>query len=107
MAVYKKERYTRVVLDLDHHFPSLPNPHHLWQIMDNWNRLSSSFPSINLTQSASKFAKGIQVNVQVAKERLGQVGQDELTELPPGRRLTFRSVDRLLIDTCSCRVQRA
>ena len=47
------------------------------------------------------------MNVQVAKERLGQVGQDELTELPPGRRLTFRSVDRVLIDTCSCRVQRA
>jgi hypothetical protein len=47
------------------------------------------------------------VNVQVAKERLGQVGQDELTELPPGHRITFRSVDRVLIHTRFCRVQRA
>ncbi|KAF9782528.1 BAR domain-containing family protein [Thelephora terrestris] len=63
--------------------------------MENWNRLSSSFSSINIGQSASKLARGIQVNVQVAKERLGQVGQDELTELPPEYKELEARVDAL------------
>lgn len=55
--------------------------------MENWNKISSSIAAINLGQSASKFAKGFNSNVQAAKERLGQVSADELTDLPPGHHL--------------------
>lgn len=63
--------------------------------MDNWNKLSSSFPSLNLGQSASKIAKGFNSNVQAAKERLGQVNADELTELPPEYKELEARVDAL------------
>lgn len=67
--------------------------------MDGWGKLSSSLTSLNIGQSASKFAKGFNSNVQAAKERLGQVSVDELTDLPPGHRLTLRSFDPMLIAT--------
>ncbi|KAH8826802.1 BAR domain-containing family protein [Flagelloscypha sp. PMI_526] len=47
-----------------------------------WNRLSSSFNQINFGESANKLAKGFGSTVQQAKERFGQVAQDEITELP-------------------------
>ena len=50
--------------------------------MDGWNKFS--FTSLNIGQSASKIAKNFNSNVQAAKERLGQVSAEELTELPPG-----------------------
>jgi hypothetical protein len=59
----------------------LPSPS---LIMENWSRLSSSISSLSIGQSAFKIAKGFNSNVQAARERLGQVSQDELTELPPG-----------------------
>lgn len=73
--------------------------------MENqWNKLSSSLTSLNLGwQSTSKVVKGFNSSVQAAKERLGQVSQDELTELPPGNHLQAfndlspRSVDRMSI----------
>jgi hypothetical protein len=52
--------------------------------MDNWTKLQSGLAGLNLGQSASKLAKGFNSNVQAAKERFGQVGADEITELPPG-----------------------
>ena len=55
--------------------------------MENWNKLSHSIAALNIGQSASKLAKGFNSNVQAAKERLGQVSAEELTELPPGRYL--------------------
>jgi hypothetical protein len=62
--------------------------------MENWKTLSSSFSSLNIGQSASKIAKGFNSNVQAAKERLGQVSQGELTELPPGH---YLPLDRLIV----------
>ena len=62
--------------------------------MENWNKLSSSIASLNIGQSASKFAKGFNSNVQAAKERLGQVSADELTDLPPGH---YPTPDRLIV----------
>jgi hypothetical protein len=52
--------------------------------MENWTKLQSGFASLNLGQSANKLAKGFTSNVQAAKERLGQVGPEEITELPQG-----------------------
>ena len=79
--------------------------------MENWNKLSTSLASLNLGQSASKIAKGLNMNVQAAKERFGQVSVDELTELPPGRSLpsslASKPVNYTLTTTRPCRVQRA
>lgn len=52
--------------------------------MENWTKLQSSFAGLNIGQSASKLAKGFNSNVQAAKERLGQVSAEEITELPQG-----------------------
>jgi hypothetical protein len=52
--------------------------------MENWTKLQSGFASLNLGQSANKLAKGFNSNVQAAKERLGQVSAEEITELPQG-----------------------
>lgn len=81
--VYKQEMYTRVAALIVTVIPSL----YLTLTMENWNKLSSSIASLNIGQSASKLAKGFNSNVQAAKERLGQVSVDELTELPPGHHL--------------------
>ena len=81
--LYKKERDTRVALILILISPLSIEPPPS-QIMENWNKISSSIASLNIGQSASKFAKGFNSNVQAAKERLGQVSADELTDLPPG-----------------------
>ncbi|KAJ4490655.1 BAR domain-containing family protein [Lentinula aciculospora] len=50
--------------------------------MDGWKSLQSGLANLNLSQSANKFTKGFQSSVQATKERLGQVSQDEITELP-------------------------
>ncbi|KAJ3796382.1 BAR domain-containing family protein [Lentinula aff. detonsa] len=50
--------------------------------MDGWKSLQSGLANLNLGQSANKFTKGFQSSVQATKERLGQVSQDEITELP-------------------------
>ncbi|KAL0948145.1 hypothetical protein HGRIS_010762 [Hohenbuehelia grisea] len=50
--------------------------------MEGWNKLQASIGSMNLTQSANKFAKGFSSSVQATKERLGQVAPEEITELP-------------------------
>ncbi|TFY73569.1 hypothetical protein EWM64_g10442, partial [Hericium alpestre] len=50
--------------------------------MEGWNKISSSFATLNLGQSANKFAKGFNSSVQATRERLGQVAPDEITELP-------------------------
>jgi len=63
--------------------------------MENWSRLSSSISSLSIGQSASKIAKGFNSNVQAARERLGQVSQDELTELPPEYKELEARVDAL------------
>ncbi|KAF7790120.1 hypothetical protein EIP86_001072 [Pleurotus ostreatoroseus] len=47
-----------------------------------WKQLQSGLASLNLGQSANKFAKGFNSSVQATKERLGQVAPDEITELP-------------------------
>ncbi|THH18947.1 hypothetical protein EUX98_g8869 [Antrodiella citrinella] len=53
--------------------------------MDGWNKFQTSFATLNIGQSANKFAKGFQSSVQATKERLGQVSADEITELPQGK----------------------
>jgi len=63
--------------------------------MENWNKLSTSLASLNLGQSASKIARGLNMNVQAAKERFGQVSVDELTELPPEYKELEARVDAL------------
>lgn len=52
--------------------------------MDGWNKLQTGFASLNIGQSANKFAKGFQSSVQATRERLGQVAPEEITELPQG-----------------------
>ena len=52
--------------------------------MEGWGKIQSSFASLNIGQSANKFAKGFQSSVQATRERLGQVSADEITELPQG-----------------------
>jgi hypothetical protein len=52
--------------------------------MDGWSKISSSIGSLNLGQSANKFAKGFNSSVQATRERLGQVDVSEITELPQG-----------------------
>ncbi|TFY57462.1 hypothetical protein EVG20_g8537 [Dentipellis fragilis] len=63
--------------------------------MDGWNKLSSSIASLNLGQSANKFAKGFNSSVQATKERLGQVSADEITELPQEYKALEERVDAL------------
>ncbi|EIW77824.1 hypothetical protein CONPUDRAFT_61964 [Coniophora puteana RWD-64-598 SS2] len=50
--------------------------------MEGWNKLQSSFAGLNLGQSANKFTKGFNSQLQATKERLGQIAPDEITELP-------------------------
>jgi len=63
--------------------------------MDNWSKIQSGLAGLNLGQSASKIAKGFNSNVQAAKERFGQVGADEITELPPEYKDLEARVDAL------------
>ncbi len=49
-----------------------------------WKQLQTGIASLNLGQSANKFAKGLSSNIQATKERLGQISPDEITELPQG-----------------------
>lgn len=103
MVGYKKQTDTRVA----DRTSSLCLTLTISDNMENWNRISSSISSLNIGQSASKLAKGFNSNVQAARERLGQVSQEELTELPPGCHLHIQplgSVDHVLIDACPCRV---
>ncbi|KAG8700799.1 hypothetical protein FRC08_004444 [Ceratobasidium sp. 394] len=50
--------------------------------MDNWSKLSSGLASLNIGQSAGKFAKGFGTQVQQARERFGAVAPEDITELP-------------------------
>ncbi|KAI5121530.1 hypothetical protein M0805_002590 [Coniferiporia weirii] len=50
--------------------------------MEGWNKIQSGFTSLNIGQSASKFAKGFNNSVQATRERLGQIAPEEITELP-------------------------
>jgi hypothetical protein len=52
--------------------------------MDGWNKLQASINSINFAQAGNKLSKGFNSSVQATRERLGQVAQDEITELPQG-----------------------
>ncbi|KAA1471014.1 hypothetical protein DENSPDRAFT_836961 [Dentipellis sp. KUC8613] len=63
--------------------------------MEGWNKISSSIASLNLGQSANKFAKGFNSSVQATKERLGQVSADEITELPQEYKALEERVDAL------------
>ncbi len=49
-----------------------------------WKQLQTGFATLNLGQSANKFARGFNSSVQATKERLGQVSAGEITELPQG-----------------------
>jgi hypothetical protein len=52
--------------------------------MEGWSKLQSSLGNINFAQAGNKLTKGFNSSVQATKERLGQVAQDEITELPQG-----------------------
>jgi hypothetical protein len=52
--------------------------------MEGLKKLQTSIGSVNWTQSANKFAKGISSSVQATRETLGQVAPEEITELPQG-----------------------
>ncbi|KIK64227.1 hypothetical protein GYMLUDRAFT_162047 [Collybiopsis luxurians FD-317 M1] len=63
--------------------------------MEGWKTLQSGIAGLNLGQSANKFAKGFQSSVQATRERLGQVSQDEITELPQEYKDLEAQVDAL------------
>ncbi|KAF5378908.1 hypothetical protein D9757_008705 [Collybiopsis confluens] len=63
--------------------------------MEGWKTLQSGISGLNLGQSANRFAKGLQSSMQATKERLGQVSQDEITELPQEYRDLEARVDAL------------
>ena len=69
--------------------PNNPTPHPQPQTvqMEGWSKLQSSLGSINFAGAGTKITKGFNSSVQATRERLGQVAQDEITELPQG---TFR-----------------
>lgn len=69
----------------------------------DWNKLQASINSINFAQAGNKITKGFNSSVQATKERLGQVAQDEITELPQG--LSLSSVRTWSITDDSRRVQ--
>ena len=52
--------------------------------MEGWSKLQSGLANLNIGQSANRFAKGFNSQVQATRERLGQVAPDEITELPQG-----------------------
>jgi hypothetical protein len=52
--------------------------------MESWSKLQASINSINFAQAGTKITKGFNSSVQATRERLGQVAQDEITELPQG-----------------------
>jgi hypothetical protein len=58
--------------------------------MEGWSKLQSSLGSINFASAGTKITKGFNSSVQATRERLGQVAQDEITELPQGALLFFR-----------------
>ncbi|KAG6891827.1 hypothetical protein C0992_003375, partial [Termitomyces sp. T32_za158] len=63
--------------------------------MDGWHKLSSSISNINFAQAGSKISKGFSSSVQATRERLGQVAQDDITELPHEYRHLEARVDAL------------
>ncbi|KAJ7252784.1 BAR domain-containing family protein [Mycena haematopus] len=63
--------------------------------MEGWNKLQSSFGSMNIGASASKLAKGFNSSVQATKERLGTIAPEEITELPQEYRDLEARVDAL------------
>lgn len=54
----------------------------------SWKQLQTGITSLNLGQSANKFARGFSSSVQATKERLGQIAPEEITELPQGMSLS-------------------
>jgi hypothetical protein len=52
--------------------------------MDGWSKLQSSLSTLNIGQSANKFAKGFNSSVQATRERLGHFAPGDITELPQG-----------------------
>jgi len=52
--------------------------------MEGWNKLQATINNMNFAQAGTKLTKGFNSSVQATRERLGQVAQDEITELPQG-----------------------
>jgi hypothetical protein len=69
-----------------------------------WSKLQSGLAGLNIGQSANRFAKNINSQVQATRERLGQVAPDEITELPQGTDIRFSSP--FSSDSSVLRVQR-
>ncbi|KIM37439.1 hypothetical protein M413DRAFT_30900 [Hebeloma cylindrosporum] len=63
--------------------------------MEGWSKLQSSLGSID---AGTEITKGFNSSVQDIRERLGQVAQDESTELPQG---AFFGGDYYLLIACS------
>jgi hypothetical protein len=63
--------------------------------MEQWNKISSSLHLDNLTPPKLSMPRRFYSGVQVAKETLGGVGPDELTELPPEYKELEARVDAL------------
>jgi len=63
--------------------------------MEGWKNLQSGIAGLNLGQNVNKFTKGFQSSVQATKERLGQVSQEEITELPQEYKDLEAQVDAL------------
>jgi len=61
-----------------------PKPPQTTRKMEGWSKLQSSLGSINFASAGTKITKGFSSSVQATRERLGQVAQDEITELPQG-----------------------
>ena len=65
------------------------------------NVMQSNLASLNLGQSATKFAKGFNSSVQATRERFGTVAADEITELPQGKKIVVLVRGRSLTACCA------
>ena len=53
--------------------------------MEHWSKFQSTLSNIDFAQAGTKLTKSFNSGVQATRERLGQVSQDEITELPQGK----------------------
>ncbi|KAG8824393.1 hypothetical protein FRC17_009121, partial [Serendipita sp. 399] len=50
--------------------------------MDGWNKISASLAGLNIGGSADRISKSLSSSYQAARERLGQIPAEDITELP-------------------------
>ncbi|KAG8806311.1 hypothetical protein FRC18_006187 [Serendipita sp. 400] len=53
-------------------------------MMENWSKLSAGLAGLNIGGSAANIGKTLTSSYQAARERLGQIPAEDITELPQG-----------------------